>query len=159
MRVLLILIIALSACKPVTQPTFKTDPKKELQPKFDLIIDPLLQTYVDAFEAEYGLRVVSNVTFKELGSNLAGQCRFSSSSRDVYVDKGFYALFKDNYTVMEQLMFHEFGHCIMFLKHDNSLLDSGAPASIMHYRTFMEYGDNPDYYKTQLRDLFEMSRK
>lgn len=53
---------------------------------------------------------------------------------------------KTNYYAMEQLMFHELGHCSLHLDHDDTKAN-GYPISIMNSKTFSSFYGLLDYYR------------
>lgn len=100
-------------------------------------VDPELKGYIDEFDREIGTNSFVNATFvpympNKTESNLLGVCLYSGSvfaPNTIQVDRGDWDFMTD--TERKQLMWHELGHCVLGLKHDETILEDGYPKSIM----------------------------
>ncbi len=133
-------------------------------PKFDDIyaVNPELELYIQSFEYEstrLGIPLqITNLragfgNAKLAGPTAIGFCRRGRTPL-IIIDQAYW----NTATVMERehLMFHELGHCILNLEHNNKMVPVGIysiPESIMYLYMFDDnmYVPNREYY---LRDLF-----
>jgi len=106
-----------------------------------------LLPYVLEFEEECGKPINGNVYFADLelinkfswgAGQVIGMC-FPFFLGDVYIDKGWWDLEPDHFR-KEELMFHEFGHCVLHRFHDDSVgefeLEKSVMSSSMFYSPF-----------------------
>ncbi len=121
------------------------------------------QKYVDSFIAEgakRGLKLHSdNLTVKfNPNENGASQCT-NLGTQEILINKPFWNSF--NELERESLIFHELGHCILGLNHDNCLLLDGTSESMMcgiggscsiDYCFYPYGGMRREYYLDQLFD-------
>ena len=120
-----------------------------------IIVEPLLADYVKEFELEYWVENNSSVTIVPIEGSHIGRCiKYTDGSRLIEIDSEFFQKNQNNYYVMQQLMYHELGHCVLDLGHNDQLLANGYPVSIMYPWAFGHmyyYEINNDYYVEQLK--------
>lgn len=109
--------------------------------------------YADRFESIYGREVNIKVTFGSLKENNVGVCIYGVN-REIILDREFWDEITD--AGREELIFHEFGHCILNLGHDSTfVLINGnvMPKSIMYPYIIggTVYLDNRGYYLEELK--------
>ena len=130
-------------------------------------VDPQLQPYFGRFEQKIGVSAgdISAEfadTTKEvnpLGEMVAVCTIYTDGSRIIQVDAIYWATLADGQR--EQLVFHELGHCALYLQHTPGNISGGAmngcPISIMNPYAFGGeidcYDANPAYYYQELRSL------
>jgi len=76
-----------------------------------------------------------NMRIANLELNVVGQCKVQGSSRTVTIDENFFYSQRDNHGEfsVEQIVFHELGHCILGRKHNNAWNEIWrSPASVMN---------------------------
>ena len=98
--------------------------------------DPAFDSYVKAFSNEFKVRVSVPVIFNNIENNIAGVCRiWYDGYRQIEINSKYWFSFSEEQK--EQLIYHELGHCVFKLGHDDSMLttDKKCPNSIM--RSFM----------------------
>lgn len=114
---------------------------------------------IQEFESLYNVEVNVSVIFTEaMPDQEFGLCKyFTANDRRniVYIDQNWWN--NANFYARQQLLFHEFGHCIFGLKHNNKIRILGdyinAPVSIMYPMPFGEfnvYRENLKYYYDEL---------
>lgn len=120
------------------------------------IISKQLTEYVLDFEQTYNVHIDFDIELKSINSdNIVGRCWHSNNgSRKVEIDSTYFQQHKNDYYSIQQLVFHELGHCYFDLDH-NDTLDNGNPVSIMYpyafgYAEF--YKQNLEYYINSLID-------
>lgn len=115
-------------------------------------IDSAFDPFIKNWEETYGIKVTVNVLFGELPDKIAGQCFLKT----VTINKKYWDEY--SYYGKEQLLFHEFGHCLMNLGHDRTTVKNSdgliVPKSFMWPYTF---GDR-SYYKGERDRLIEELR-
>lgn len=135
----------------------------------DSDVDPRFREEVQEFEERYDTEInfpVKMVSHRKLilmhsGSSpdrLVGICKKSLLNRRVLFSKK--QLEKYNVS-MEQIVFHELGHCKFDLQHDHStLLGRGIPPSIMwpNLMSPATYNKNKKYYRQELADKIKEKR-
>jgi len=124
--VVVVLILIFSGCK-----------KEEEEPPF--FVDPKLQEYYDAFEAEAAARGMTvdleaaqiSATFENITTpDVAAQCISQEGRRDrIRVDPAAWGSIAG--LRREYLMFHELGHCYLGLGHTDDQDVDGNCVSIM----------------------------
>ena len=131
MRRLLVLALLCAGCAPV---------------KFGPIVQAKeLAQHIELFEAIYKTQTNYSVTIGELPDNMAGVCRvWTDGRREVVLDAAYYNANANNANVIEQLVFHELGHCTFDFAHRSELLSNGYPKSIMYPYAF----GHLSYYNT-----------
>ena len=126
---------------------------------------PELQVYVDRFEQDFDVVVgdipVSFVDEFEDNPGVAGICyhwtKGNKSYREIKIKRSYYDMVKHYDLKVEQLIYHELGHCRFDRKHNNERRDDGSPASIMRwhlfnsYEIFKFYDPDRDYYLDELQ--------
>jgi len=123
---------------------------------FDVYVDPRLEDYVSAFEYEYGVFNTSDVIIgdvKALYPTWVGYCQKTQAKNIIMIDKQFYETWKYNYYAIQQVVFHELGHCVMYLTHETERFANGMPVSIMHPQNFgfmNYYREENEYYLDEL---------
>lgn len=130
----------------------------------DAGIDPLFRQHIAKFERILGVRVNVAVQFADLWPNQYGVCHVrggkNSGRSEVEIDAVSWDRFDEG--MREQILFHELGHCVLGLNHDNSRGTVGrypeSPLSIMYMYSFgdrLVYQENLDYY---YNELYQKSR-
>lgn len=129
-----------------------------------LAVDPAFQPYVLRFEAQSALVgapvTVNNLIIKFANDVVRPQVAFCASGNDtvpeIHVDAAYWNSCND--TMREQLLFHEMGHCVLFLQH-TSVIEAttngkALPESIMNPYLFNNgvYMVNHAEYIKQLFD-------
>lgn len=109
-------------------------------------IDPEFEQYVKDFESRIGVRVLGmNIKFGSLQSPYIGMCAIGGSMNEITIDPVFWV--STNEYGRDLLIYHELGHCALYLGHDDSraILDGiSVEGSIMNTYWF---GDRPYYRK------------
>jgi hypothetical protein len=100
------------------------------------VIDPAANAEVWSFEQALGLQVTVPVGFWGDVSQLdgadadaVGLCLADGAVRQVWLDSQYWAASPE---CREALVFHELGHCVLGLDHDDRTTDNGRPLSVMH---------------------------
>lgn len=101
-------------------------------------VDPELKPYVDEFDQETGARSHVNMVFEEnvIGKNgkiVAGVCRYSGNvftPNTVSINKNYWGTIP--VPMRKSLVWHELGHCVLDLDHNEDLTPEGYPASVMY---------------------------
>lgn len=95
--------------------------------------DPSFYEYIERFERDFNLTVKVPVVFKALEDKYAGVClKWQDGYREININTTYWNQYTEYQK--EQLIYHELGHCVVDLKHDDDVLN-GCPKSIM--RSFM----------------------
>ncbi len=123
-------------------------------------VDPELFQYAKNFEKEIGYST-ANITmiFRDLDMPTIGRCTIDLSSNNlIEIDSNFWMI--SDFDEKEQLMYHELGHCAMYLDHDDRKITHQymeMPGSIMNSYFF---GDFPFYkqHKTQYKEALKNKR-
>lgn len=99
------------------------------QPK---VTDPIFNAHISKFEDLYNIDVNTPIVFGDVGE-YAGVCYiYSNGYTEIQInEKNWSFLTKEQ---KEQLIFHELGHCVFGLDHNDNH-DNGCPESIM--RSYM----------------------
>jgi hypothetical protein len=85
--------------------------------------------YVHSFEQHYMLNVRIHIGWGE--PTLAGSCRhYTNGYRDIHLNKLYWQEMTDKQR--KALVWHELGHCILGLDHDNRLQPNGCPVNAMY---------------------------
>lgn len=145
-----ILLLFLSSCALVVKDPVRV--KGEFMERETLI-------YVKSFEDNCNKEVKLSIHFANLGGYAAGVCTMLNYG-DIYVDYGWWQR-NPNYFRREELLFHEFGHCVLGRNHDDSYLEryegmfvySFEQKSLMSSNLFYDdsqYLNNRDYYIKEL---------
>lgn len=120
-------------------------------------VDPELYQYAKTFEQEIGYST-ENITmiFTNLDMPTIGRCTVEVSENNlVEIDKNFWAM--SDFDEREQLMYHELGHCAMYLEHDDRKINyqnMEMPGSIMNsyfFGDFIFYKNHKTQYKEALK--------
>lgn len=122
-----------------------------------ITVDARLKPYMQSFEANIGMSTagisakMANLSDIELNAgDEVGLCTLDHSTRTIYIDLQYWNQ-ADSDSRM-QLMYHELGHCALFLHHTSLLKPNGCPISIMYPLTFPAgcFKDKEPYFQ-QLR--------
>ncbi len=82
------------------------------------IVDPAFNEYVQDFEMKVGVQVNNvDITFEPTKYPVLGECWSGGSKNKVKIDPTQWA--KMNKYAREQLVYHELGHCVLGLKHND----------------------------------------
>lgn len=116
-----------------------------------VIVDNELLEYAQRFEQQIGVSPADiSMVFGKLENNAVGLCSINSEGRKITVDRTFWENSEEH--VREELMFHELGHCAMFLNHVKDTGNNGCPVSIMYpYVLNYCYKQYTESYKEDLR--------
>lgn len=136
------------------------------------VIDPQFQPYVQKFQDIFGVIVVVNIHFSnDLESYEDGRCiRYAHDTNEIRIQQktwdelaipGFSEPQDADglWPEREQLLFHEMGHCVLELNHDNTTtMINGrvTPVSIMYFstfRNFFPYGPYEQVYYQQMKSM------
>lgn len=101
---------------------------------------PEFMPYVHSFEQQFNVRVNVPVISNKIDSNKAGVCYvWSDGYREIQINSQHWSSFSEEQK--EQLVFHELGHCVFDLNHDDSRLQyrTSCPNSIMRSFMFNQY--------------------
>lgn len=136
--------------------------------------DPVAHEFdelVYRFEDDTGIRVEDiPISFGDLRGGVAGTCyvwRFGhkKSFKEIKIDREYYERIKDKSCKLEQLVYHELGHCVLERDHDDTVVYyddtlkypySSMPTSIMRSHAFNSweceqyYTPHHDYYIQEL---------
>lgn len=89
-----------------------------------------VKPYLDEFEQAYGVDpTVVAYAFRSLPDDSAGKC---VGATQVLLSTRYWPQYPTE--LRRALIWHEIGHCIFGLDHDNSLFSDQCPASLMGYR-------------------------
>lgn len=130
-------------------------------------IDSRLEPYVDMFETlsnnVYPVNIIVAITIPSGPDGVEGDCQIANENgvSEVDIDPIFVSneLQLGLYSYgLEQVVFHELGHCILFRQHNPNLIAVGEPVSIMYPYTFESMGtftlnyyvNNRNYYFSEL---------
>jgi hypothetical protein len=116
-------------------------------------IPPEVAKFADLWEGIYGVEVKINIYFDDLKGNTVGTC-YTGDEDKIVLDREFWDQSSD--LGREELIFHEFGHCLLGLGHDNTLTvinGKQIPKSIMYPYTIGDniYGEFQQYYREELK--------
>jgi len=101
---------------------------------------PEFLPYVNSFEEEFAVKVRVPVISRKLDLSTAGVCYvWSDGYREIQINSMHWSNFSEEQK--EQLIFHELGHCVFNLGHDDSMLEyrRDCPNSIMRSFMFNQY--------------------
>lgn len=102
--------------------------------------NPEFVPYVDSFEQQFNVKVNVPIISKQIDVNKAGVCYvWSDGYREIQINSRHWSYFSEEQK--EQLVFHELGHCVFNLDHDDSSLEykPNCPNSIMRSFVFNQY--------------------
>lgn len=108
-------------------------------PKNKLDVQPELQKYVDSFVQDGNsigrkIQIQSLKMFiEELPASMMGKCTLENNTVTVRIGKSYYDYFTQNNLTddLEELVYHELGHCVLGLKHNETRGVNNFPVSIM----------------------------
>jgi hypothetical protein len=133
LRMLSILSVALIVgCGKSLQDVISMGKKPYSKSKTNEVFRPYIRSFVEEFNVSVRVPIV----LKKLHANKAGVCLvWSDGYREIQINSTHWQFFTEEQK--EQLVFHELGHCVFDLDHDDSLMpnNSNCPNSIM--RSFM----------------------
>lgn len=121
-------------------------------------IDNELLSYVKSFEDRYGVRYYGDAVIGELDQSKAGMCSISVNRTVITINK-MYMKSLSHYG-LEELMYHELGHCALRLNHSNNKDEYGCPTSIMYYAAFGNswcYIDRREILLQELENMWKNS--
>jgi len=97
--------------------------------------DKAFSKYVSSFELHFNKKVKVPITFSKLDDRYAGVCyTYSNGYREIEISKTSWDSMNDEQR--EQVIFHELGHYVLNKGHDDTMLNSGCPKSIMRSVAF-----------------------
>lgn len=106
----------------------------------------VFRPYINSFTQEFDVTVRVPIVLKKLEANKAGVCFvWSDGYREIQINSLHWSNFSEEQK--EQLIFHELGHCVFNLGHDDSMLEyrRDCPNSIMRSFMFNQYEINNCY--------------
>lgn len=101
-------------------------------------IDPTFNSLVQSYETTFNVNINIPINFdqaelneyKSGGNNVVGVCvRYGNDKKEIFIDPTFWGA--SNTFVRQNLLWHELGHCIKGLPH-NEKTYRGYPVSIMY---------------------------
>lgn len=127
------------------------------QPRY---IDDSLETHVQSFERRYSVFFPGNVVLADLERPVVGLCHMNrdASWRLIEIDRVYAS--NANYLELEELVYHEMGHCAMMLPHTEERDENGCPVSIMYPYVFGSwwcYSSDPQKYYNELEEQWKTS--
>lgn len=130
------------------------------QPIAPAVVDPKLAPYLASFETDIGASSAGiNAQFADTENvpgtlgEVVGECVFSSDgSRTIQVDTKYWASIDESQRI--QLMYHELGHCALYMGHITTYQSDHCPTSIMFPYTF---GDQPCFTENEAYYFQELS--
>jgi hypothetical protein len=120
-------------------------------------VDNELLPYVDTFEQTYNIKVkipvrlsaTLSIKTKKDDSVILGECTYYEDEPDLnYIDIDSTHWKHLTHNVRESLIFHELGHCVLGMSHNEKEID-GIPVSFMHPHVI---GESPHYQ--EFRSLY-----
>lgn len=128
-------------------------------------IETEFQPFVIEFEQAYNVKVNVGIVFNDSlakDQGISGVCH-SYNTNNIHnwieIDTNYWNY--SNYYGKQQLIYHELGHCVLGLQHDNRLgtigIYTNIPLSIMYYRSMgnnIYYSIYNEYYITHLGDNY-----
>jgi len=130
--------------------------------------DKAFLEYIDSFENTLNIKVNPRIPiyFSDLKDPRVGECwRWKSGYREIKVDSKYWK--EIDSANREQLIWHELGHCILHLKHDDEYVLLGArfcPISVMKSNVFSLHETNScfklyrQYYADILVQQYHINR-
>jgi hypothetical protein len=119
---LAIIILALAASVACMQPMRSWESGRR--------VDPELEPYVQSFERAYGAFAGVRVALADLtedGYGTVGLCQMGGYG--VKIDRAYFEYYREWMPeAVEQLVYHELGHCVFGLGHDDHEFGSTGPA-------------------------------
>lgn len=95
-------------------------------------VEPILAPYVREFESLYWLYFPGDIKYvaipPESNKTILGRCIIRNNKPSIIINKS-YPFTKEQLRIT---IYHELGHCVANLKHNNELMSDGCPVSIMH---------------------------
>lgn len=125
-----------------------------------LDVDPVFYPYLMKFKMfadQYGKNVPIKeltVKFSDLGPRYCGMCTHSTTNNPKLIEIDHMCWDDEDDLTREELMFHEFGHCLMDKGHNDNLRPDGTPVSIM-YSYIIGSSLYSKYYKEYINELFQ----
>lgn len=147
-----LLALLISACAIPGKDTFESNPR--LTPYVEAFFVAHLR-YTGREASINGLRVlIADLSYMP---KTIARCTYEDyKGPTVYFDKAYLDLWESHglYDDIEETIFHELGHCILGRKHNNRILPSGSPASMMHrFHLGSTYTGNREHY---IKELFNV---
>jgi hypothetical protein len=162
-KYLLVLILLLS-CGTNYAEDLVNKKEEDPRPHKDSGIDERLQDYVNSFTIVSGISVNIPIVIEKINDgDKVGLCytwEGKKTYNEIVVDKPFYYRNRKDFSKMEDLVWHELGHCVLGIsEHDDSRFpdDIQCPNSIMNSNVFNSFEmDNcyTKYKKHYEEDLF-----
>ena len=107
----------------------------------DYSIDSAFIEYVDSFKQDFNRDFKIKISFDDRESSIAGTCyTYTDGYREIKIDRDYWNSINSN--AKEQLIYHELGHCILDLGHnDDYSVKAGyyCPDSIMNSHAFNSF--------------------
>lgn len=125
--------------------------------------DQVFQPYVERFEHNFNVKINNiGMNFNSLNDDTVGICYYNITGNYIEIDRGFWD--KSNDLTREVLIFHELGHCFMYLDHDDNYIDMGdqiSPRSIMfpYVLSSKTYAKYKNYYINELNEKYLQNKK
>lgn len=142
----LMLLIALYGCAPYKN----IDPK--LRQYYNVFIYEGTSRHTDLNHEGINISFSSNLGRNEKNETILGMCSWDPLHEVPWVTVAINDFDALSESQKEELMFHEFGHCLLGLDHDDALLPTGKAKSVMNSHLFRgnDYFDNRQYYVDEL---------
>ena len=113
--------------------------------------------YIIVFEKEFNVKVNFPVIFEDLGNVRAGVCWIKgNNSKSVSLNSRFWPMLNNGQR--EILIFHELGHCVFRLWHDNKYIGN-KPNSIMNEQVMTTNEVKKYYIKYREEYIKKMKKK
>jgi len=121
-------------------------------------VDPRLEPYVQLFEKLYGVVATMPVVIADLDTYTAGLC-WTGRPHRVEISRSLFEYYEHSFPeAIEEVVYHELGHCVLGLDHDDTIaapspIPSWCPTSLMYSYTFTGFNcweTNRGYYLREL---------
>lgn len=154
---LLSILLTISACGQIIK-DFTTIPVSSVEdPRSFTESDSFFDDYVNEYEKLTGVSVndVPINFIDDLQGSLAGVCKRWSYKgnirwKEILIDKGYWA----QMTALQKknLIYHELGHCVKNLEHNQNLMQGNCPETLMYSSVINNtcLVNNWDYYEQGL---------
>jgi hypothetical protein len=105
---------------------------------------------MQSLEDYYGITTRVSVKITSLEDDVIGRCTVKGKKRTIYIDDKFFA--KASPDNIEEVMLHEFGHCVFNQSHRGEYIPNGpmqgCMSSVMHSYIILSYSHCWTNFKT-----------